>query len=61
MKFHFIAAYRTEFRVRALCRVLGVSPSGFYAWAGRPAPRRAERNAALLVHIRAAHAASRRI
>ena len=60
MKFHFIAAYRPEFRVRSLCRVLGVSPSGFYAWVRRPAPRQAERNAALLVHIQAAHAASRR-
>jgi putative transposase len=60
VKFHFIAAYRTEFRVRSLCRVLGVSPSGFYAWVRRPAPRQAQRNAVLLVHIRAAHAASRR-
>ncbi len=60
MKFHFIAAYRAEFRVRSLCRVLGVSPSGFYAWVRRPAPRQAQRNTALLVHIRAAHAASRR-
>ena len=59
MKFHFIAAYRTEFQVRRLCRVLGVSPSGFYAWVRRSPPRQAERNAALLVHIRAAHAASR--
>jgi transposase InsO family protein len=60
VKFHFIAAYRTEFRVRMLCRVLGVSPSGFYAWARRPAPRQAARNAALLVHIRAAYARGRR-
>jgi putative transposase len=60
VKFHFIAAYRTEFRVWSLCRVLGVSRSGFYAWARRPSPRQAERNDALLVHIRAAHVASRR-
>jgi transposase InsO family protein len=60
VKFHFIAAYQTEFRVRSLCRVLGVSPSGFYAWVQRPAPRQVERNAALLVHIRAAHRDSRR-
>jgi putative transposase len=46
--------------VRSLCRVLGVSPSGFYAWVRRPAPRQPQRNAALLVHIRAAHTASRR-
>jgi putative transposase len=60
VKFHFIAAYRTEFRLRSLCRVLGVSRSGFYAWVRRLPPRQAERNDALLVHIRAAHAASRR-
>jgi len=35
--------------------VLGVSRSGFYAWDRRPVPRHAERNAALLIHIRAAY------
>jgi len=55
VKFHFIAAHRQEFRLRSLCRVLGVSRSGYYAWCGRPAPRRAERTDALLVHIRAAY------
>jgi putative transposase len=59
VKFHFIAAHRREFRVRSLCRVLGVSPSGFYAWRQRPRPRRAERNDALLVHIRAAYLTGR--
>ena len=60
MKFHFIAAHRAEFRVRRLCQVLGVSPSGFYQWARRPAPRQAARNDALLVYIQAAFTASRR-
>lgn len=55
MKFHFIAAHRAEFRLRSLCRVLGVSRSGYYAWRQRPTPRQAERNDALLVHIRAAY------
>src|SRR6266849_970266 len=49
-----------EFPVRTLCRILGVSRSRFYTWVRRSLPRQAERNAALLVHIRAAHAASRR-
>jgi len=40
--------------------VLGVSASGFYRWTRRPAPRQAERNDALLVHIQAAYTASRR-
>jgi putative transposase len=59
VKFHFIAAQRHEFRLRSLCRVLAVSRSGYYAWSGRPAPHRAERNDALLVHIRAAYARGR--
>ena len=32
MKYAFIKAHRTEFSVRAMCRVLGVHFSGFYAW-----------------------------
>lgn len=60
MKFPFIAAHRPHFRLRSLCRVLGVSRSGYYAWLARPAPRRAERNQALLVHIRAAYERGRR-
>jgi putative transposase len=59
VKFHFIAAHRQQFRLGSLCRVLGVSRSGFYAWVTRPAPRQAERNDALLVHIRAAYARGR--
>lgn len=55
MKFHFIAAHRAAFRLRSRCRVLGVSRSGYYAWCRRPAPRRDERNDALLVYIRAAY------
>jgi putative transposase len=61
VKFHFIAAHRQAFRLRSLCRVLGVSRSGFYAWVQRPVPRRTERNDALLVHIRAAYLRGRRV
>jgi len=60
VKFPFIAAHRPHFRLRSLCRALGVSRSGYYAWLARPAPRRAERNQALLVHIRAAYERGRR-
>lgn len=41
-----------------MCRVLGVSPSGYYAWRVRPASRRVRRDAELLGAIRAAHAGS---
>ena len=32
MKYAFIRAHRGEFGVRAMCRVLRVHFSGFYAW-----------------------------
>jgi putative transposase len=43
-----------------LCRVLGVSPSGYYAWRQRPASARATADAALSAQIDAIHARSRR-
>jgi putative transposase len=41
------------------CRVLGVSPSGYYAWRKRPPAARASADAALTEAIRAIHARSR--
>ena len=32
MKYAFIRAHQTEFRVRVMCRVLRVHFSDFYAW-----------------------------
>jgi putative transposase len=45
--------------VRVLCRSLGVSPSGYYAWQGRPASARAVADAALTATIQTIHATSR--
>src|SRR5215468_8768612 len=42
-----------------MCRLLGVSSSGYYAWMKRRPSRRAVTDAALIGEIRAAHAASR--
>ena len=42
-----------------MCRLLGVSSSGYYAWVKRQPSRRAETDAALTTNVRAAHAASR--
>ena len=45
--------------VRVLCRLLGVSPSGYYAWRHRGPSARAQANAHLVERIREIHAGSR--
>ena len=50
---------RARYPIAVMCRVLDVSPSGYYAWAKRPACERAAMDAALTAQIRAAHAASK--
>ena len=56
MRFAFIKAQKARHSVAALCEVLQVSRSGFYAFAKRRESRRDQENRALLVHIRDAHA-----
>lgn len=58
MTFAFIQAQKAHHSVRALCRALGVSPSGFYAAYQRPASVRACADQRLRVHLRATHRAS---
>ena len=59
MRFAFVHAEKVNHAVRCLCRVLRVTPSGYYAWAKRRPSRRQRENARLTVRIRAIHAASR--
>jgi putative transposase len=59
MKYAFLAAHLHEHRLGRMCRVLGVSRSGYYAWRARPLSQRANANQALLAHIRQVHMASR--
>jgi len=42
VKYGFIQGHRHEFRIRAMCRVLEVHPSGFYAWLKEPRSMRAK-------------------
>ena len=60
MKFAFIAAREVAFPVITMCRVLGVTRSGFYAWMKRPKPARARSDAQLAATVAAVHERSRR-
>jgi putative transposase len=51
-------ANQAGFPVRTMCRVLGVSPSGFYDWQARAPSQRALDDAVLLERIRTIHAES---
>ena len=51
-------ANQADFPVRTLCRMLQVSPSGYYAWQQRPPSPRSLDDAVLTERIRAIHAAS---
>jgi transposase InsO family protein len=52
MKYQFIEQHKQEFPVVTMCRILGVSESGFYAWRKRPACRRKREDAQLSSRIR---------
>ena len=57
--YSFIAAEKTSFPVAVLCRVFGVSRTGFYNWERRAPSDRALSDAWLTEKIRKIHAASR--
>lgn len=54
-----IECLRPKYPIRFLCRLLGVSASGYHAWRNRPPSRRALEEARLEVEIRAAHRPTR--
>ena len=57
--FEFVRANRAMYPVATMCRLLGVSTSGYYAWHGRAPSAHADSNAALLERIREIHRTSR--
>ena len=59
MKFAFIHAEKAKLPTTLLCRVLGVSRSGFYAWMHRPPSKRDVEDSRLVPVIRACHVQSR--
>ena len=60
MKFAWIAAEKAGYPVIALCRNLGVRPSGFYAWHARPESQHARDDRRLKVLVHTSFAESRR-
>ena len=50
--------HQADFPVATMCRVLGVSTSGYYAWVDRPPSAHAVRDAALLPQVVASHVRS---
>lgn len=57
--FRFVEREKAHYPVRTMCRVLGVSTSGYYAWRSRPASPRALADAELTEVIRQIHTESR--
>ena len=57
--FNLIDAERASYPVAVLCRVLGVSKSGYYAWRGRPPSERRRQDTLLTEKIREIHSRSR--
>ena len=51
--------HQASHRVRTMCRLLGVSPSGYYAWLKRPLSTRSRADASLTRRIRSIHERSR--
>ena len=54
-------ANQAAWPARAVCRVLGLSPSGYYAWARRRPSARARRDGQLLERIKAIWTANRAV
>jgi putative transposase len=54
-----VSENQAAFPIATMCRLLGVSPSGYYAWTKRQPSRRARTDTALVAEIHAAHEASR--
>ena len=53
-----MSAHQADFPIATMCRVLGVSTSGYYAWSSRASSARDRSNKALIERISAIHTAS---
>ena len=55
MRYDFVERHGGRWPVRTMCRVLAVSPGGYYDWRGRPKSAKTERRESLVVAIKAIH------
>lgn len=58
-RFRFIDAEKAHFPISLLCKIVGVSKSGYYAWRARPPSKRSCEDAALTERIVEVHKRSR--
>jgi transposase InsO family protein len=61
MKFAFIDRHRDRWPIVVMCRVLGVSRSGFFAWCQRPPSAASQRCAELTEQVRQVYEANRQV
>jgi hypothetical protein len=59
VSYAFIRDHVANYPIEVMCEVLGVSRSGYYAWASRSENARAVEDRAIAVEIRTAHEDSR--
>ena len=57
--FRFVDAEKACFPVALLCKMVGVSKSGYYAWRSRPPSKRSREDATLTERILEVHQRSR--
>jgi putative transposase len=55
VRYACVARHRRDYPVRLMCRVLAVSPSGFYAWRQRAPSAHALADERLLLNVRLSH------
>jgi putative transposase len=54
-----VSDHQADYPIATMCQLLGVSPSGYYAWRKRQPSPRSETDAALIAEIQVARAGSR--
>lgn len=61
MIYRFISEHDKTFRVVKMCKVLGVSKSGYYGWRNRPLSKQAKRRQELTKEVKRVHAESNQV